>query len=170
MAKCSECGYLAIWDSTNTTFYEAEKYFRENGRRQNRVFSLNNCMPACFIQKDNLEKEWYQDLSLSTISEPKDRIVAICEKSRNCDGYTPWLQGFHPKEHKQMLLNDEMVKAQQRHAEASLKTAVWTARWTAIAVLVGALVAWYSANLAADATIEAVKMQIKSDRELAEKK
>lgn len=66
-----------------------------------------------------------------------------------------------------MLLNDAMLESQRNHAEASLKTATRTARWTALAVVVGAFGAWYSANLTAKATIEAVKMQIASDQEVA---
>lgn len=170
MPKCSECGFLARWDSEKFVFHEAHKFFRDKGRLESEVFNENKCTPFCFIQKADLALEIHRDSHGVGPSTMEPKVVAAMGADRVCDGFTSWIQGFHPKEQKQMLLNDEMVKAQQRHADASLKTATITARWTAAAVIIGALVALYSAKLNADATIKAVEKQIQSDRELADKK
>lgn len=66
-----------------------------------------------------------------------------------------------------MLLNEQMVEAERRNAQHSLYAAIATAIFSGLAVLVGSVVAYWSADLTAKATIEGVRIQIESDREIA---
>lgn len=166
MAQCSKCGFLSIWLSDKRSFEEAYQDFR-SGRHFKDNYSFNTTIPACFVQKANLAYEYDTDESISTVSRFGDKVRTILEKPRNCDGYTPWMQGFHPKEHKEMLLNEQIVEAQRKNAQHSLHAAIATALFTGLAVVAGSIVTYWSADLTAKATLEAVKMQIESDREIA---
>ena len=153
MAKCSECGFLAMWNSIHSTFSEAHKHYREHGYLPNEALSMNTGVPACFIQKADLEKEFYSDESLSSIPTTQGKVKALCGRERNCDGFIPWIQGFHPKERQDMKIQDDRIKSERWHAATSLAVAV-------LGTLFAAGMTYLAATLGADATKESARWQV----------
>jgi hypothetical protein len=49
-----------------------------------------------------------------------ERRLAVLDEERKCGSFTPWQQGFTPKEHREMLDREQ----RERH-EADLRQAVW---------------------------------------------
>jgi hypothetical protein len=161
MAQCSKCGFLAVWMLKEYKFREASKYFRDNGKPENVTEVYSEYQPQCFVQKFDLAKEAKDGQEYRTV------VKGVIKKDRTCNVTTPWIQGFSPKEHKEMLLTESMLETQRRHADRSLWVAIVAASVTAISVLVGAYFTNNSAHLGAQATIQAAKMQIEVQREIS---
>lgn len=163
-ARCHNCGFLAVWRTKDQELEEAPEFYRKNGELE--VLGADRTTaPKCFIRKADLQKEVLSDPdSILTYGEAVKKCI---QKDRACEAFTLWRQGFTPKEHRQMLLTEEMLREQRRHANHSLGAAIATAAFTGLSVIVGAVIAHYSAQTGANATIEAAKMQIEAQRELA---
>jgi hypothetical protein len=41
-------------------------------------------------------------------------VMLVTGTDKSCDGFTPWIQGFTPKEHREMLDREEDRKRQER--------------------------------------------------------
>lgn len=165
MAKCSRCGLLALWDIRNNEFLEATEYFRANGHLENLPQNEHAYQAKCFVRKANLVLEVAIDPE-HIFGYAKIELNAIT-KDRICNAETPWIQGFHPKEHKEMLVNEQILERQRRHANHSLWIAIVAAIVTAISGLVGAYIARNSAHVGAEATLNAARMQIEAQKEVA---
>lgn len=165
MVRCHNCGLLAIWNSVDLVLLEAPEHFRREGELVNHHNSMNTCAPKCFIRKADLENEVLTDHELKHLFNLSDGIKRVIQQERSCDGFTPWLQGFHPKEHTEMLLNQETLERQRRSANRSLMVATLAAVGTVIGVVVGAFINNNSAHLGAEATIKAAQMQIEAQME-----
>ena len=62
---------------------------------------------VCTVFAANLKSE-----SSTVTGHPNGELVVI-QKLRECPKYYPWKKGFDPKEHQQMLLTEESLKAQR---------------------------------------------------------
>lgn len=113
MAKCSECGFLAVWHFKNYKFLEASNYFRSNGALENEARTLSIYETRCFCSKADLAHEVTQDQHY--LFAYPEAVKNIISKERKCGGETPWLQGFHPKEHVEM--QDRLSERRWRFAE-----------------------------------------------------
>lgn len=99
MPKCKDCGFLAVWGVRDYGFSEASEAFRADGMRA--THDPTNYQAKCFVQKYDLlvEVESNPDHIFNRAQAVKDAI----RKERKCSEYTGWRQGFHPKEHREML-------------------------------------------------------------------
>lgn len=168
MAKCSECGLLAVWLRLQARFDEASEYFRKNGRPEAVQDDEGVFHAKCFIRKHDLVSDLRNGKSpAARVFSYGSTIREVIDTERKCDGYVPWIQGFHPKEQREMLLNQEMLEIQRRHATHNLWAVVATAIFTGLSVAVGAFITNHSADLGAKATIKAAEMQIEAQKEIA---
>lgn len=166
MAKCSECGFLAIWDGHNRKFWEAHKEYRENGGSDNiQGGSPSWEVPQCFIQKADLEDELPSTLSNALIGKTRRDVLEVCDRERTCDGFIPWIQGFHPKERMDMKFQEDLRAAERKHATLSLGVAVFAALVTALAGFIGAYIAYLGAQMGAEATRDSGTWQVEALRE-----
>jgi hypothetical protein len=101
MAKCAQCGFLAVWDLRNTQFQEASEWFRAHGVPEHVQENRAAYQAKCFVQADDLIKEVPQSPGRGT--EYTQAILSAIKRDRNCSVATPWKQGFHPKEHQEMI-------------------------------------------------------------------
>lgn len=105
MVKCSECGFLALRTQTDWVSGEAPDYFRETGQPPGTISFL-----LCFARKIKIQQE--------TDKLPKDsggrgnRVLQIISAERECDSFAEWQQGFSPKEHREMLDRERLLKWQ----------------------------------------------------------
>jgi hypothetical protein len=158
---------MAIWNSVDLVLLEAPEHFRKEGELANHHNSINTCAPKCLIRKADLEREVVEDPELPHLFNLRDGIKRVIQQERSRDGFTPWHQGFHPKEHKEMLLNQEALERERRHANRSLMVATLAVVGTVVGTLAGAFINNNSAHIGADATIKAAQMQIEAQKEMS---
>jgi hypothetical protein len=106
MVCCSECGFLTLRNRLNYELVEADDDFRESGQ------AVHECSPSplCFAMVPDPRKE--------AGSSPDSRVVLnVITKSRDCPKFTPWQQGFSPKEHAEMLHEKAMEELRETREE-----------------------------------------------------
>ena len=101
MPKCSECGYLALRNSSMYRLEEADSDFRKTGKLPNNHFASR---PICFVRSDGFPQ--------FTDSHPPTIETAV-NATNQCDCPTEWVQGHSPKEHFEMMQSNAMLQMQQ---------------------------------------------------------
>lgn len=117
MVKCSECGFLAVWFRSQRTFEEASEQLRKSGFPDVTLNDQNVFHAKCFLQKYNLVSELDSNpkAGVARVFGYSSVVLEVIDTERKCDGYTPWMQGSHPKEHQEML--DKRSERRWRIAE-----------------------------------------------------
>ena len=111
MAKCSECGYLAVRNIDWRNLVEVELDYRNTGECPKRIdysppYEIYD-VPRCFKQASNLWDE-IQNLQGSD----SEKIRSVIQKDRPCDEFTEWHQGFTPREHQEMVDREKQLEWQ----------------------------------------------------------
>lgn len=111
MVKCADCGFLASRLRQTRDLVETEIRLRESWNQFIAMGSSNlyALRPVCFVRAADFEVE----MGGPPIPPAPDAI----NRERDCDKFTPWMQGFSPKEHKEMLSDAEMKKWQAAESE-----------------------------------------------------
>jgi hypothetical protein len=125
MVKCSECGFLAARDIDTRRLDEVEKAFRESGSPPVRYVSGRNQyvgqerVPICFVQAYDLK----QEIEIARGSDAMNAtwVHFVINQDRECQPFMEWQQGFTPKEHREMLDREAMLKWQTEREEADKK-------------------------------------------------
>ena len=135
MAKCAECGYLTMRNRETRELVDAEDSYRTTGRgplggvEGGRLVGIYDDVPICFVRAANLREEFSS--AHGTGANPVE--VVIC-RERPCKSATPRIQGFTPKEHKQMISDAELERLRTDEARKNHR---WNlANFIAIVVLV----------------------------------
>jgi hypothetical protein len=127
MAKCSECGYLALRNRETRELDEAETAFRRDGKlieitrayaskvwdkgtmlhEQVLSHSIHEELPLCFARNVDLRQGFKEPDpehdSINTQRVDEATVKGIVVKERECKTFTKWQQGFTPKEHREMI-------------------------------------------------------------------
>jgi len=153
MPKCAECGFFSLRNRLTGNLDEMDADFRRTGNPPHREipvvggagnkFALVDTtpyrhVPVCFAQSVDLAKECpgTEELLAKYKDWPAELVLEVITKDRpECEGkFTPWQQGFAPKEHREMLDRQELRnwEAAQRHEDR---------RWRIIELIVFGAVA-----------------------------
>ena len=121
MAKCSDCGYLAVRNVDSRDLEEAEESFRRKGTGPlAEIYSgkghlRHEKQPLCFAMvhsfRDDFEK------AIKEGKPENDRVRQIIQKERPCDEFTEWKQGCTPKEHREMLDRQWMLDYRKKREQ-----------------------------------------------------
>jgi hypothetical protein len=112
--KCADCGYLAVRHFQTRQLLDAEDTFRTNGTIPQVQLDLRtHCWiyddwPVCFAN----EISFREASEIGRVSDSETRTRAI-HKERNCNSFTPWKQGFTPKEHEEMIQQNALLEWQR---------------------------------------------------------
>lgn len=179
MSKCSECGFF-----TTSKHLLAIGKFPEMGKEARKEPGTVD-MPACFVLQADLHDEVQRafapkgaELDELQKANPHDHTIGIGEYGKTqktvltknrpeCDGVaTAWIQGFTPKEHREMLDRERMLKLEYRE-----KVTNWVFRIVEIVIVVSGvlLTVWITlqaAKIEADATRDAADRQIQFQERL----
>lgn len=123
MAKCSECGFLAIQNLHDRRLIEAEATYRESGELiliQPDVRIDRH--PVCLMRACNLRRE-------ANDSDSPKSFLPVIQGERDCRQFTEWQQGMSPQEHRDMLQQKMLLEWQQQRDEDDRK---WRERQEAI--------------------------------------
>lgn len=166
--KCAECGFLAF---RTQSFHELGIPFLAEADEETR--SAGNCykndlydvLPICFMREKQFMTQRkaldQADLGVRTA------IENMLTRKRDCQEFTPWQQGFTPKEHREMFDRYALVKRQAIQSTLHLGIALIAVVVSIIGVVHSANVNLNAAKLQADAQIKAADMQIQALRSLS---
>ena len=115
MVKCEECGFLALRNRNTGLLDEAPQEYRRAAEVPPFNSPLSDAytgVPICLARAYPLHNE-FTNQDQATHRE----IFNLLQKKRNCaerDLFTPWQQGFSPKEHREMLDRQWMLEREER--------------------------------------------------------
>jgi hypothetical protein len=126
MVKCENCGFLALRNRITGLLDEAPQEYRWRAEVPKLLPPLSDAytgVPICLARAHPLHNEFTnQDQAAHR------EIFNLLEKERHCAErglFTPWKQGFSPKEHQEMLNSENLMKWQ---AEREDKDRIWRER------------------------------------------
>ena len=151
MVRCKDCGLLTLRNRVNRELIEADQPFRERPQSVEIAIIRHNGLPLCFARAFDLAAEFdaaNQDrmsradeiaqaqqaeqvrrgqpprMGIITETEGDRRREAartVSARERDCASFTPWRQGFTPKEHLEMLDRVERQRWQEEQREKDLR-------------------------------------------------
>src|SRR5947209_1382096 len=100
MVRCADCGFLAVRNWQTRALAETESLMRHEGEAPP-IFNTPGSAfyertPICFVRAWDLPEE-------AGALDNKAAFLRVVQHERVCAAYTPWQQGFTPREHREML-------------------------------------------------------------------
>lgn len=155
MVKCADCGYLTLRNIETRGLDEAEEAFREWGKVVGVKWShpvqvgdtpfytedklsryVHQSLPICFARNKDFSSSLRELISKNYDA---DKVVLMVIKTeRPCDKFTEWQQGFTPKEHREMLDREAMLKWQTQREDDDKK---WRSGQEWRLVVIGGIIA-----------------------------
>lgn len=130
MAKCADCGFLAL------RYIDGERRIAEASAIVREVGNVEPCFTAnveCYARQFNLKKE-------EGGGGGPVRTLKIVNRERDCPKFTPWLQGYSPKEHREMLDQAKIAEWQAKQESRNRRTdRIWEVLVLAVGALLGHL-------------------------------
>ncbi len=193
--KCANCGFLAVRNRYTRSLDEAERRFRDTGEpakvlrtrpynpaivpvpRSASLDQQHEIYPVCFAQKTLFEAEiWERACSKSNqnTAENEGKVWNVTPhdirdylRSFTCNEWVRWSQGSTPKEHREMMDRERMLKWQRDQSNLN-----WFFRILELGVVILGVffTVWYvvqAAQIEADAQRDAARMQIEAMERLA---
>jgi hypothetical protein len=115
MVRCADCGFISVRGVANGELLEADDEYR----RFAKILTINpfgnefrqkyTQFPICFAMidlREELDKERHNG------NDDKGCTLNVMHQDRNCGEFTKWRQGLNPKEHREMLDRQWMLKFQ----------------------------------------------------------
>ena len=135
--KCADCGFLTFRMAGDGALVEAGEECRELGNLPVRVhptgaptslYTMFSELPICFVRRYPLgdefvaEKKNYPGVSRDSKGVAIGIRKEVIQRERTCEKWTKWTQGFTPRDHLEMLLNEESLDRQRKfQAEERLR-------------------------------------------------
>jgi hypothetical protein len=110
MARCADCGFLSVRSTSTHDLHEVRANWRETGGVPREYISE----PRCFVRAIRLEDE-----RPSPETGEQSGFVEIIGRERNCPKFFPWMQGYNPRDHLDMLHEKTLreLEAKQRERD-----------------------------------------------------
>jgi len=123
VAKCADCGFLAVRHIQTRNLEEVEYESRQEGEiLTNRYYRY----PVCFVMAVNL-RERLEEIENLPENAPRqqdaygnytwptweDLVKILIDNERECELFTKWRQGYTPKEHQEMMDRERRDKFEQ---------------------------------------------------------
>jgi hypothetical protein len=125
MSRCADCGYLTVRNRVDNSLGEAAIDYREKGAvamgiddKGMNLHSLQERLPLCFARQSYLENA---TSNIKPRDNPVQEVVAIIQRDIQCAEFTTWRQGFTPKEHREMIDRQFMMKMEEEHRKNDRK-------------------------------------------------
>ena len=133
MVECASCGFLALRNTRERTWLECEDKYRISAqvaewRWDDDRLDEDTFLPSCFAGVPDLAIDLYDALkkeptAITTAWEEskwkRETMLGILNKGRYCSEFTPWIRGFSPKEHREMMDRDKMLRWQREESNAN---------------------------------------------------
>lgn len=158
MVKCKDCGLVMVREKETTSCMELDEFTRATGHATDLTSRKGHYVPRCLVLAHDLALEFLPEGTHS--NEAQKIFLKVLTDDRKCGSFTPWLPGFSPKEHVQMVhdraLREEIEQRRHRDEAARLLAADneqnrrnrdwnWNAGQMAVQVFVAAILAAFLA-------------------------
>lgn len=122
--RCADCGFLAVRDKETRQLVETEIEMRQTWvipKRPNEPVALPvyERDPLCFAQAADIGAEIHKIPGRDTAWTRV--ILSIIVQPRECAAFTKWRHGFTPREHQEMLIQDDLRKQSEEQRQRDLK-------------------------------------------------
>lgn len=138
MVTCSGCGYLAIRQRESRALVSVEGEMRLNGAMPSNPSGSHvefyERAPICFAMVGAPYDEFDQHSPFG----PATEFVRVVMTERVCAKYTPWRQGFSPREHREAIDRESERKSTAGQIRLNLVIAL-------VAVLIAVAGTYFSA-------------------------
>ena len=118
MVKCADCGFLGVRIRQTRQIVDAEPLMRERGYNPALTIAgadtVYDDAVLCFVRAHNLAAEMGR-----ADEENRRRVV---QQERECQRFTPWIQGLTPKEHIELKIEEDR---QLWQTEQELADKIW---------------------------------------------
>ena len=135
MVKCADCGFLTWRKHPEGDLVEADDWFRQTGALEAGNAAMKYVgQPMCFARAFRLRVEHNKKTKERTEATQKGEehesptkdllakaVADVVRVERECSSYTPWIQGFTPKEHRERLDGERMLQWQAEREDADRK-------------------------------------------------
>lgn len=126
MVRCADCGLLGRRRRATGEMFEVDASARESGHVDPSPMGNNALwLLVCTAHATNLSHEIRQQLAQDSGSDiapdaalAPAQTITILHRDRVCESFTPWHEGFSPKEHAEMVLAAEFRREAAVRAEA----------------------------------------------------
>jgi hypothetical protein len=138
LVKCADCGFLTLRNDYTGQLDEVGDGYRRTGEPQelrkpqdpsdrSNVYPLSYTfyykahtnLPICFAREWNLFGDLVQSgNNAGDASLEPGLALEVITKDRLCSAFTPWQQGFTPKEHREMLDRQALLRWQSEREDA----------------------------------------------------
>ena len=145
MVRCSDCGFLALRSREDGALVEADAEYRRRGVvfvQRGARFESTERLPRCFVQRRDFVAGYsYDPETVAAIS-----IQVLIAEELECGpdatrlGFTQWIQGHTPKEHREMLDRHRLLEmdtareADRRRFEIGLTARTTAPQWWLVGV------------------------------------
>ncbi len=112
MAKCADCGFLAMRNVETRVLCETEGGFRTTGNHPRMVTVRSNVYeetPICF--KDVRD---FKEIGVQWPATDAEQRVAALNLDHGCEEWRKWRQGLTPKEHQEMIDRQWMIEREDQ--------------------------------------------------------
>lgn len=149
--RCADCGFLSWIQPETRELVGCDQYFRNTGGMANTVVARSyDSGPICFARAVNLKEEADRVEVPDRDGPGTSRVVnlAVLNLRRNCPKFVVWHQGFTPKEHAEMVREEEQSRRDHEWrkedlaiAREAMRVNIWTCLFSAVVGFVAALAA-----------------------------
>ena len=118
MVKCADCGYLAVRNVDSRELEEVEEDFREKGtgpvveRHAGNPHLRHEKQPLCLLGAEGLSEDFRA--AIENKLPENGRVRGIIQKERPCREFREWRQGSTPKEHREMMDREFLLKREDK--------------------------------------------------------
>jgi len=122
MAKCKDCGYLAVRDEYNDTVCEATEFTRERGLHKSSEGMSTPARLLCFKNSTSFHTGRActvetRDAKLSQMKLANEQLASEVE----CKHFRKWMPGRSPKEHEEMSFLEMIDNRTRQWREEDIK-------------------------------------------------
>lgn len=132
MVKCADCGFLALRVFSTARLEEADYWYRTTGIAWRPHDDDSFFPPICFAREINFVEAIQESVARREGADLRETLERgmfakaedtqpVVQQERECDSFTPWKQGFSPKEHREMLDRQWMRDQEEARADADRK-------------------------------------------------
>lgn len=116
--NCVDCGFLALMNE-EFELYESPDSFRKTGLFPKPGPNSNSQLSAiiCTVRECDIF-DGTSDVMAGNL--PKHALRMISEPKK-CRKHFPWIQGFTPKEHVQMMHNESIIREMEERRQADMQ-------------------------------------------------
>jgi hypothetical protein len=127
VVKCADCGFLTHRNFDRSAFVEADEQYRVTGKPIISLPSDEAALPICLmrivdfreeIERQAIERGEGVQQAVHLRMHPNDGLYAplFNEERNQCEGFTPYLRGFGPQAHREMMDRErELKREHERH-------------------------------------------------------